>query len=365
MRDYVVMQEERAPLRWLGTSSPFNVSAEAASLDLFTRDEVEELLAQHTATTGQRFEPPAVALVHQLSEGQPWLVNALADQVVERDVRDRDALVTAAHVEAAKETIILERRSHIDALVARLREPRVQRVLGPMLAGERLPTDLPSDDVAYVLGLGILRLAGGEYVVANPIYREVLPRALTWDQQHSIHEPTAWYVSADGSLDMPKLMASWQRFWRKDGHLAAEGFGYREAGPHLLLMAFLQRVVNGGGRIEREYGLGRGRLDLIVESGLTDDQVEPPPPEPVLALDSGRRRSRRAGGRPWSRRRRPRLAVSRQALRGEVPVLAPEPLPGRHELGHVERPVGREVPGRRLVDAVLLVHVSARGRTSR
>ena len=32
-----------------------------------------------------------------------------------------------------------------------------------------------------------------------------------------------------------------------------------------MLMAFLQRVINGGGRIEREYGLGRGALDLMIE----------------------------------------------------------------------------------------------------
>lgn len=63
---------------------------------------------------------------------------------------------------------------------------------------------------------------------------------------------------------MGKLFADWQAFWRKDGHLAVEGFGYRESGPHLMLMSFLQRVVNGGGRVEREYGLGRGALDLMV-----------------------------------------------------------------------------------------------------
>lgn len=28
---------------------------------------------------------------------------------------------------------------------------------------------------------------------------------------------------------------------------------------------FFQRVINGGGRIEREYGLGRGALDLMIE----------------------------------------------------------------------------------------------------
>ncbi|MEM9462901.1 MAG: hypothetical protein AAGF11_52655 [Myxococcota bacterium] len=65
--------------------------------------------------------------------------------------------------------------------------------------------------------------------------------------------------------DVASLMTDWQEFWREDGHLAAEGFRYREAGPHLMLMAFLQRVINGGGRIVREYGLGRGALDLLVE----------------------------------------------------------------------------------------------------
>src|SRR5215468_3021741 len=73
------------------------------------------------------------------------------------------------------------------------------------------------------------------------------------------------FVRPDGSLDLGKLMADWQVFWREDGHMAAEGFAYREAGPHLMLMAFLQRIVNGGGKVVREYGLGRGALDLVVE----------------------------------------------------------------------------------------------------
>ena len=264
VRDYAVAVEARRAVAWLGTTSPFNITAEAMTLGPFTAAEVGELLAQHTAATGQRFEPEASERIWALAEGHPWLTNALADQIVRRDVRDRALPITVAQVDAAKETIILERRSHIDSLVARLREPRVQRILAPMLAGERLPTDLLDDDVSYVLGLGLIRVAAGEYAVANPIYREVIPRTLTWVQQHSIHAPTNWYIRADGSLDMGKLLAAFQVFWRKDGHLAAEGFGYREAGPHLMLMAFLQRVVNGGGRVEREYGLGRGALDLLV-----------------------------------------------------------------------------------------------------
>ena len=43
-----------------------------------------------------------------------------------------------------------------------------------------------------------------------------------------------------------------------------EKFAYKEAGPHLLTMAFLQRIINGGGKIHREYALGTDRVDLLI-----------------------------------------------------------------------------------------------------
>jgi hypothetical protein len=265
VRDFSLLEEDRRAVSWLGTTSPFNITAEAVTLEPFTRDEVEDLLGQHTSTTGQRFEPAAVDAIWSLSQGHPWLVNALADQVVNRDVLDRSVAVQSDHVLGAKETIILERRSHVDSLMARLREPRVARVLSPMLAGDPPPADLLDDDVAYLTGLGLVVVRAGVLEIANPIYRELLPRALTYVQQIGLHQHAAWYLTPDGGIDMAKLMHGWQEFWRKDGHLSAAGFGYREAGPHLMLMAFLQRIVNGGGRVEREYGLGRGALDLILE----------------------------------------------------------------------------------------------------
>jgi len=264
VRDYELAEAQGRAVSWLGTTSPFNISAEAATLGPFTRDEVGELLAQHTRATGQRFAAAAVDRIYALGAGHPWLTNAMADQIVARDATDRAIEVTAAHVEAAKETIIRERRTHIDSLVARLREPRVQKILAPMIAGQVTGGDVLDDDVAYVIGLGLLVEEGGRLAIANPIYREVIPRALAHLQQLQLAQETAWYVRADGSLDVDKLLRAFQDFWRRDGHLAAEGFGYREAGPHLMLMAFLQRVVNGGGRIEREYGLGRRALDLMI-----------------------------------------------------------------------------------------------------
>jgi len=164
---------------WLGTTSPFNITAEASTLEPFSRDEVAELLAQHTELTGQPFTEPAVELINHLAQGHPWLVNAVADQIVNRDVTDRTMPITPQHVEAAKEIIIRERRTHIDSLIARLREERVQRVIEPMLTGGKMSSDVLDDDVAYVLGLGLIADRDGLFQIANPIYREVtsdLPR---------------------------------------------------------------------------------------------------------------------------------------------------------------------------------------------
>ncbi|MCS6898237.1 MAG: endonuclease NucS [Polyangiaceae bacterium] len=264
IRDYALSEEERQTIAWLGTTSPFNITAETQTLEPFTAREVRELYLKHTRQTGQSWSKKAVALAYELSQGHPWLTNALAEICVERLVRDRTRMIRGEDIEAAKEVMIQERRTHIDSLVARLHEERVKRVLGPMLAGETAEGDTLHDDFAYVVGLGLVTHRDGRYEIANPIYREVIPRVLTFERQAQLPHRTAWYVKEDGKLDLPKLMTAWQEFWREDGHLAAEGFHYREAGPHLMLMAFLQRILNGGGKLDREYALGKGALDLLI-----------------------------------------------------------------------------------------------------
>ena len=75
----------------------------------------------------------------------------------------------------------------------------------------------------------------------------------------------AWYVDAAGNLDVAGLIAAFQTFFREHSEHWVQRFErYQEAGPQLLLQAHLQRIVNGGGRIEREYALGSGRTDLLI-----------------------------------------------------------------------------------------------------
>ena len=100
--------------------------------------------------------------------------------------------------------------------------------------------------------------------IANKLYQEVIPRALTYTTQLTISHEPSWYIRENGRLDMDKLLAAFQDFFRQHSEHWVERLDYKEAGPQLLLQAFLQRIVNSGGRVEREYGLGWMRTDLLV-----------------------------------------------------------------------------------------------------
>jgi hypothetical protein len=73
---------------------------------------------------------------------------------------------------------------------------------------------------------------------------------------------------------MARILDDFATFWRANGYVLAGKMPYREVAPQLVLMAFLQRVVNGGGQVEREYGVGRGRIDLLVRWPLPDGGVQ-------------------------------------------------------------------------------------------
>lgn len=246
--------------------SAFNVKAKSLRLGNFDVDEVAALYRQHTMETGQAFAEGVLARVWELTRGQPWLVNALGYEACFelKAGRDRTRPISAELIEQAKENLIQRRETHLDQLADKLREERVRRVIEPLLIGQDTALDLPLDDIDYARDLGLVAL-DKPLRVANPIYREVIPRQLTASTEEMTVQESAWYVRPDGRLDMEKLLGAFQQFFREHAEHWIERFQYREAGPQLLLQAFLQRIVNGGGRIDREYGLGRKRTDLLVQ----------------------------------------------------------------------------------------------------
>jgi hypothetical protein len=254
--------------------SAFNIKTESLRLGNFTEEQCIALWRLHEAETGQMFDPAIWPELWQDTMGQPWLVNALAYECTwqDRSARaDRSIPITLERYKAARERLILRRDTHLDQLTDKLSEPRVQHVMALLLSGEDILSQVSLDDRQYVEDLGLV-CSRPQLSIANRIYAEVIPRELTWVTQTTITHQQTWYLTPERHIDMPKLLAAFQQFFREHSDAWLAGFSYREAGPQLLLQAFLQRIVNGGGRINREYGLGLKRTDLLLEWPIDPEQ---------------------------------------------------------------------------------------------
>jgi hypothetical protein len=247
--------------------SAFNVKAKSLRLGNFSKDDVVNLYTQHTNETGQVFENECFDLIMEYTDGQPWLVNALAHEVTDemRENRDRTITITPAMIEEAKERLILSRQTHLDQLVDKLQEERVQRVILPMILGA---DDTPNvHDIEYCVDLGLIKRVDKKTQISNQIYAEVIPRELTHavqDTGFASIEPL--WLAKDGSLDVNALLTLFKDFWNENSNIWGTAVpGYKEAAPQLVLQAYLQRIVNGGGYINREYALGSKRTDLHIK----------------------------------------------------------------------------------------------------
>jgi AAA domain len=271
VRDYKVASGGSDRLQ---NASPFNIKVESLTMRSFYESEVAELYQQHTDDTGQVFTPESIKLVFDLTQGQPWLVNAIARQLTEVIAPDPAVTITPVMVEEAKEIIIRRQDTHLDSLAERLREDRVKVIMEPILASQELPVT-SNEDRQYLVDLGLLRRdpAGG-LVVANPIYREVLPRVLAQGPQDSLPIISPTWLTTTGELDTDRLLQAFLEFWLQHGEALLKSASYPEIAPHLVLMAFLHRVINGGGTLEREYAIGRDRMDLCLRYGAVTLGIE-------------------------------------------------------------------------------------------
>jgi len=263
IRDY--KSDIREDRETLGSYSPFNIVKASKTLRNFTQSEITQLYAQYTRETSQAFSPQVIQKVYENTQGQPWLVNAIASEIVEQILEfDTSREILPTHVDQAVQTIILQRYTHIDSLMERLKEKRVQRIVEPVIVGKNQGYSLLDDDYQYVLDLGLLRYTGEQIIPSNPIYGEVILRTLSSRSQMEMANLQFPSYLRDGKVDMKKLLTDFQQFWRENSEIWVNRYQYREAAPHLVMQAFLQRIVNSGGRISREIASGKRRLDLCV-----------------------------------------------------------------------------------------------------
>ena len=103
----------------------------------FSISDIETLYAQRTMATGQLFEKPVIDFIFEQTDGMPWLVNAIAIEIIQKILcYDYTKHITIELVEQAIQNIILRRDTHIDSLFDKLKEPRVQKIIELIILGK-------------------------------------------------------------------------------------------------------------------------------------------------------------------------------------------------------------------------------------
>jgi len=127
--------------------------------------------------------------------------------------------------------------------------------------------DISSSEARAAVDLGIIReLVDGSVQYTNPIWRQLFARQLPNPKSSMFTTDKPAWVRPDGRLDPEKLLETFVEFWRRHGDQVLSGATYGELSP-LVLTAFLNGIVKHGGLIEREYALGRGRMDVCIRQG--------------------------------------------------------------------------------------------------
>ncbi len=255
----------------LGSKSPFNIVTKTFTLKNFTLEEVKNLYKQHTDATKQIFEKSVTEYIHSQCDGQPWLVNAIAAEIIQEILKnDFSKTITKKLAKQAIQNIILRRDTHIDSLLSKLKEERVKKIIEPIIITtiENDIDDFTSDDLQYCKDLGLIAKKNYTWQPSNLIYSEIIIRRLSNNSQEKFETTVKnTWINKNNTIDMNGLLEAFQEFWRENSDIWLSKYQYREAAPHLILQAFLQRVINSGGDILREYAYARKRIDLCVLFG--------------------------------------------------------------------------------------------------
>ncbi|MDI1476704.1 ATP-binding protein [Polyangium sp. y55x31] len=261
-----------APVR-PGLTGPFETALSPESLRSFTGDEIRALYAQHTHETGQTFDEAAIRAAREATAGHPFLVQALGRELVTTVPRAEP--IRETHVRTAIHHLVDHRTTPIDALAARLAEPRVRRVVEPLLAGTARVARAREDDIRHTRDLGLLA-EDDPARIESGIHRALVPRLLASGVGRAITDDPARFYTTDGALDVEALLHAFAVFYTTHArHLVADA-AYEAVAPELVFLGYLYRMVEPRGWVDVRWGGSHGRIDVMLRVPLPngDEQHE-------------------------------------------------------------------------------------------
>jgi len=249
----------------IGSTSPFNIAIDY-ELPPFSRKNIQQYFVQHTADTGQPFDEEAIDRVYQVTGGHPWLVSMLAKLLVENIVPKRKRRIQLEHVEAAVQKLLAARNPNFESLFKNARKPQFCPIVLDLLAGRRSRYNIQRDDIDLGVKYGIFSEQDGQLVIANSIYVQALYQHFEEEVKGSaVGEIVTGNRLHDkrGRLDFRRVFDKFQTFMKSKGAVVAKHPAFEEMFGQLLVLSYLDILVNGKGWTFKEVQSGKNRIDVL------------------------------------------------------------------------------------------------------
>jgi len=260
----------------IGSASPFNIAIDY-ELPAFSLENIRQYYKQHTAVTGQKFDEAVISRVHETTNGHPWLVSMLAKLLVENIVPNRKQRIRLDHAERAIQELLDLPNPNFDSVFKSARHPKVLPIVLDLLEGKQRVYKIQSNPIRLGVKYGLFAARDRQLILGNPIYAQAL-------YQHFGDELEEFDVSglavdnqvqaANGWLDFRRVLDKFQAFMKAKGGDVSKHRDFRESTGQLLLLSYLDLLVNGKGWTFKEPQSGDGRIDVVCCYGRQKEIVE-------------------------------------------------------------------------------------------
>jgi hypothetical protein len=248
-------------------ASPFNI-AEELKVSYFTKAEVNSLIGQFVAESGQSFEDKVIKAIYDNTKGQPGLVCALAADLVEKvknsTVTMDDFLITLNDFLKSKYD------KNILNIVQKAKEKKafMYRLL---FDEEPIDFNVHVEDIAYLHANGVIDNIAGHVNILVPLYSKCIIMAfrpaLNGERRHygfEANDNFDAYLKNNG-LNINAILNKYRQYVRRRGFKAFDTKHLKEAAWHYSLDGFINFFIEAlEGQTFIEVPSGAGRTDLLI-----------------------------------------------------------------------------------------------------
>lgn len=250
----------------------FNIKDASLRIGFLKREELDGMFQAYSNRHGIEVDKAVLDRIWQYSSGQPWIVSTLAGELLFEIVPAKGIRrVTSDQVDEAIGNVLVKMGNHLEYLASQLRDERLRKCLVPILSSSTMADTIGEEDFAFARELGLIR-TDRTVELSNALYRDMIPRILYSPVMYLINLDAADFLRTDQSLDIQKLMRSFQLFYRNHIDRLVLLIDYGIAGYILVFEALLQKLVDASISVTCEYGVGQGRVVLRLTRSFPEPQ---------------------------------------------------------------------------------------------